>query len=140
MAYIAAAVRQSVAEEAGHRCGYCQAQEAVLGMPFEIEHITPEAMGGSSETDNLWLACPRCNRYKAARTHAVDPEDGQPVPLFDPRRQRWDQHFAWQAGGVFVVGLTATGRATVDALQMNNAFTVRSRRIWIAWGWHPPNS
>ena len=114
-------------------------QHIVIGMPLEIDHIIPEAAGGSSDETNLWLACPRCNRHKGAQTHGTDEETGERVPLFDPRRQRWHDHFAWQEDGLYIVGLTPIGRATVDALQMNNAFVVRSRRTWIAWGWHPPN-
>jgi hypothetical protein len=110
-----------------------------MGMPFEIEHIIPEAVGGPSEEANLWLACPRCNRYKSARTHAPDPETSELAPLFDPRRQIWHEHFAWREGGLYLVGLTSTGRATVEALQMNNSFVVRSREVWIVWGWHPPS-
>ena len=138
MTYITSEVRQRVADAAKHRCGYCQTQEAVIGMPLEIEHIVPEAAGGSSEEHNLWLACPRCNRYKGMQTHAVDAQTGERVSLFDPRRQRWNEHFAWEEEGLYVVGLTPTGRATVDALQMNNPFIVYSRQVWIAWGWHPP--
>jgi len=132
------AVRQRVANAAKHRCGYCQTQEIVIGMPLEIEHIVPIAAGGSSDEDNLWLACPRCNRHKGVRTRATDPETGEDVPLFNPRRQRWQEHFTWQQGGATVVGLTPTGRATVATLLMNNPFVVRARQIWIAWGWHPP--
>ena len=131
-------VRAHVAEQAQHRCGYCHTQESVVGMPLEIEHIIPLAAGGSSEEDNLWLACPRCNLYKRDRTHTIDVDTGGSAPLFDPRHQRWEDHFTWEQGGLTIAGLTPTGRATVAALQLNNAFVVRSRRIWMAWGWHPP--
>lgn len=33
-------------------------------MPMEIDHIIPEALGGLTEEDNLWLACPLCNEHK----------------------------------------------------------------------------
>ncbi len=131
-------VRERVIEQAKRRCGYCQTQESVVGMPLEVDHIIPLAAGGSSEEDNLWLACPRCNVYKGDQTSAWDTEIGEPAPIFDPRRQRWEDHFVWQQGGLIIAGLTPTGRATVEALQMNNAFVVRSRRVWIIWGWHPP--
>lgn len=107
-------------------------------MPLEIDHILPEAAGGSSDETNLWLACPRCNQYKGMQTHAVDEVTGERAPLFDPRRQRWQDHFAWEQGGLYIVGLTAIGRATVQALQMNNPFVVRARYVWISWEWHPP--
>lgn len=130
--------RARVADQARHRCGYCQTQEEVVGMPLEIEHIIPLAAGGDSNEENLWLACPRCNLHKADRSHAPDPQTGESVSLFDPRRQRWEEHFAWDQGGLMISGRTATGRATVAALQLNNAFVVRSRRVWTGWGWHPP--
>ena len=131
-------VRERIAEQAQRRCGYCQTQESVVGMPLEIDHIIPVVAGGSSEEGNLWLACPRCNVYKGDQTSAWDEETGESAPIFDPRRQRWDDHFAWQQGGLIIAGLTPTGRVTVEALQMNNAFVVRSRRVWILWSWHPP--
>lgn len=105
---------------------------------MEIDHIVPEAVGGTDEEDNLWLACPRCNRYKGARTHAIDPETGESVGLFNPRLQVWGEHFVWTAGGVAIAGLTPGGRATVTALDMNNRFVLRARRVWVLWGWHPP--
>ena len=64
-------------------------------MPMHIEHILPLAAGGSSADDNLWLACPLCNGYKGTQTHFVDPESGQQVALFHPRRQIWGEHFLW---------------------------------------------
>ena len=60
------------------------------------------------------------------------------VPLFDPRRQRWDRHFAWSEDGVEIVGLTACGRATVAALRLNSDLAVTVRRNWLRAGWHPP--
>lgn len=90
------ALRTRVAEQGLHRCGYCQTQELIVGMPMEIEHIIPLAAGGTSEEDNLRLACPRCNLHKADRTHVLDPLTKELVPLYDPRRQVWEKHFSWQ--------------------------------------------
>lgn len=135
---ISQSLRRRVAQAAHHRCGYCQTQEPVIGMPMEIEHIVPQALGGETTESNLWLACPRCNRYKGARTSAVDPVSGLEAPLYNPRRQPWHEHFVWRQAGLIIEGITPTGRATVDALQLNNPFMVRARRGWIAVGWHPP--
>ena len=74
--FIPQAVRELVAAEAQHRCGYCQTQQVVTGMPLHIDHIIPEAVGGSSEIENLWLACPLCNNYKGTQTYATDPPAG----------------------------------------------------------------
>jgi 5-methylcytosine-specific restriction endonuclease McrA len=50
--YISATIRRRVAETARYRCGYCQTQQAVIGIPLHIEHIIPLAAGGSSNEDN----------------------------------------------------------------------------------------
>lgn len=60
------------------------------------------------------------------------------IPLFNPREQRWDAHFAWTANGEEIIGLTASGRATVTALRLNREVLVRARRLWVAAGVHPP--
>lgn len=137
-AYISPTLRQKIAESARHRCGYCQTPTALIGMPLEIEHIIPEAQGGSSAEDNLWLACSNCNQKKWTKTTAVDTQTGDEVTLFNPRQQTWKDHFVWEANGLYLVGLTATGRATIEALDMNNAYILHTRQIWIQWGLHPP--
>lgn len=137
--HIPEALRRRVAESAGRRCGYCQAQELLVGYPLHIEHIIPEAAGGPSSEDNLWLACCVCNNAKGARTHEPDPTTGSKVRLFNPRAQVWKEHFTWSDDGVRVVGLTAVGRATVTALQLNTPFRVHTRQRWVAVGWHPPS-
>ena len=88
--------------------------------------------------DNLCLACAACNGYKRASAHATDPESGEQVALFDPRQQRWHEHFAWSEDGTLIVGLTACGRATAAALRLNHPLIVAARSIWIDTGRHPP--
>lgn len=131
-------VRRRVRADAGERCGYCLSpQRLVLGW-LEIEHIIPQAADGSDDEENLWLACRLCNNYKGAQTAARDPETGDLVSLFNPRRQVWSEHFAWSGDGSRILGLTPIGRATVIALQLNNLIAVTVRREWTAAGWHPP--
>ena len=52
--------------------------------------------------------------------------------------QRWTEHFRWEENGLLIVGVTPTGRATVNAVQLNRAPLVNSRRLWVSAGWHPP--
>jgi 5-methylcytosine-specific restriction endonuclease McrA len=73
-----------VREAAGNRCGYCLSPQRLVMARLEIEHITLRARGGSDDESNLWLSCPLCNRAKADRTSAPDPETGQNVALFHP--------------------------------------------------------
>jgi len=136
--HISATIRRRVAEAARYRCGYCQTQQVVVGIPLHIEHIIPLALGGSSNEDNLWLACSACNNYKGVQTHALDLETKEQVLLFNPRTQRWTDHFAWSDDGAEVIGLTAMGRATVEALKLNQPLICLARRRWVVAGWHPP--
>jgi hypothetical protein len=137
-AYIAKAIRERVATQARDRCGYCLTQERVVGTPMEIDHIIPEALSGQTVEDNLWLACSLCNDHKGDKIAALDPETGEIVRIFDPRRQIWREHFTWAAAGDRIVGLTPTGRATVVALNLNRSSLVRARQAWVSVGWHPP--
>ena len=107
-------------------------------MPLHLEHIVPIAAGGATIEENLWLACPLCNGYKGTQMEAADPDSGQPVPLFNPRRQAWSEHFRWSDDATLIVGTTPTGRATVDALKLNNEYLLKARARWVATGWHPP--
>ena len=136
--YIPAALRRRVTAQARGRCGYCVSAEMIVGMALEIEHIIPRAAGARTEEENLWLACTDCNSHKGARTSASDPMTGASVSLFDPRRQRWTDHFAWADGGMRIEGLTPTGRAAVGALRLNRPVLVTARRVWISAGLHPP--
>ncbi len=136
--HISAALREKIADEARHRCGYCLTPQSFTAMPMHVEHIIPIAAGGTSDESNLWLACPLCNGHKGVQTHGVDPVTGERTPLFNPRRQKWQEHFRWSEDGVEIIGVTATGRVTVICLQLNNEHLVRARRRWVAVGWHPP--
>ena len=136
--YVPAALRQKVAEQARHRGGYCRTSETIAGTPMEIEHLVPESLGGPTAEDNLWLACSLCNRHKGDRTAAEDPASGQVVPLFNPRLRTWAEHLAWIESGARIAGLTAIGRATVEALELNRPVLARARQRWVEAGWHPP--
>ncbi len=107
-------------------------------MPLMIEHIIPDALGGPTTRENLWLACYRCNEFKGDRTDAVDPTTGEVVALFNPRTQRWSEHFTWSSDGIFIEGITTHGRATVAALRLNNRYVVAARQLWVEAGWWPP--
>ena len=138
MSEIAEDTRQRVRERANNRCEYCLShQDYVMGR-LQIDHVQPFAKGGSDYEDNLCLACELCNQHKWTKTEGIDPETGQYITLFNPRQQRWPEHFTWSVDGVKIIGLTANGRATVIALNLNNDLAVIVRRNWVKAGWHPP--
>ncbi len=127
-----------VRQQACNRCGYCLSSETLIGAAMEIEHLIPHALGGQTIEENLWLSCRRCNEFKGAQTHALDPETAEHFALFDPRQQIWDKHFRWSEDGASVIGIASTGRATVVALRLNHPVIVTTRRLWVSVGWWPP--
>src|SRR2546423_8483314 len=56
--------RLIVARRANHVCEYCLIAEQDAYFRFQVEHIISRKHGGSSEIDNLALACAFCNRHK----------------------------------------------------------------------------
>lgn len=137
--YLSAELRQQLVEADDHRCVYCQTTQSNSGHPMVTDHIIPQSKGGLTEFENSCFACRRCNEFKGATTKAEDPLSGKVVPLFHPRRQQWRDHFAWDAAGVRIEGLTAIGRVTVMALKMNNEVILHARQNWVSAGWHPPD-
>lgn len=137
--YVPVELARRVREAARNRCGYCLSPQHLILGRLQFEHLLPRSKGGRTEEANLWLSCPLCNNYKGDRTVAVDPETGQTVSLFNPRTQDWFEHFRWSADGLRVIGRTAIGRATAQALHLADdpdALLVRS--YWVQAGWHPP--
>lgn len=103
---------------------------------FHIDHIIPVVAGGETTSDNLALACVSCSLRKGARQELEDLQTGEIVTIFNPRQQNWKEHFRWD--GVNVIGLTATGRATVEALDLNRATMLAIRAEEKLLGRHPP--
>lgn len=132
--------REKLAQITNNRCGYCLTQQVVSGIPLTLEHIIPQSKGGQTIESNLWLSCRLCNESKSILTEFLDLESGSIVPLFNPQSQTWSTHFAWNEEGTHIVGLTAVGRATIEALDLNSQFRTHSRAIWVEAGWHPPNN
>lgn len=133
-------LNQKIIEAAGNRCGYCLSHQRYTMSKLEIEHLIPKSVGGTNAEENLWLSCGLCNRYKGTQTTGFDEETQKFHSLYNPRKQNWAEHFSWSADGAFIVGITPTGRATVNALKLNNDIAVEVRRHWILAGWHPPKS
>ncbi|MEW6206803.1 MAG: HNH endonuclease signature motif containing protein [Acidobacteriota bacterium] len=131
-------LRERVARAAGYRCGYCRTDQRITGYQLTIDHIVPESGGGKTVEENLWMACIACNQHKGAQVYGNDPMTGRRTRLFNPRRQKWKAHFRWSEDGTEIIGLTACGRATVIALQINRPEITAARRLWVGVGWWPP--
>jgi len=131
-------LRQQVHQRANGLCEYCLTSERLTGFALEIDHVIPTSLGGQTTLDNLCLACRRCNGYKSYLLQAIDPITQQQVRLFNPRLDVWQNHFVWHDQGVYLVGQTDIGRATVELFHMNDPLIVRARKLWVTVGWHPP--
>ncbi len=126
-----------VAARAEERCEYCRAPEQVFNFSFQVEHIVPRSMGGAQNLENLALACESCNLYKSDAMFGQDGDESRDVRLFNPRRDRWDDHFRLENEAGILHGLTRVGRATVTRLRMNSDFQVRARQHWVTLGLYP---
>jgi len=112
-------------------CEYCHFPEP----PFQFEHVIAHQHGGRTIADNLAFACLKCNLYKGPNLSGIDPDSGAIVPLFNPRSQIWRAHFRWD--GPWLVGITPTGRATIEVLDINSAARITTRERLIMEGWMP---
>ena len=128
-------LRQAVIQRAGDRCEYCRLSQFAQEATFHIDHVVPQSAGGPTTLENLALACVTCSLRKGARQTVVDVESGMEVSIFDPRREAWSTHFRWD--GVRIIGLTATGRATIEAHRMNRPHLLSIRKEERQRGRHP---
>jgi hypothetical protein len=132
--------RQAVFERAGGMCEYCRLSQATQVATFPVDHILPILAGGKTEPDNLALACPRCNSAKWTHTSASDPESGELIRLFDPRRDNWSDHFQWSATDpMWLEARSAAARATIELLDLNSQHRRQVRHWLIALRFHPPD-
>ena len=133
-----AELRRKVFLRAHGCCEYCRSQARFALQSFSVDHIVPRSTGGLDDVKNLALACQGCNSHKYSRTRTRDPVSGATVRLYHPRRDRWSEHFAWNEDFTLIMGLSAIGRATIEALQLNRVSVVNLRRLLYQAGEHPP--
>lgn len=140
---INATTRQLIRERAEFLCEYCHSAEEASTARFTLDHLIPQSLGGDDSIENLALACHRCNGRRYNFIEAIDPKTQYTVPLFNPRRDQWSEHFIWSQDGQRIIGRTGIGRATLQRLDMNDdrhddGSILAARRLWIGGGWHPP--
>lgn len=136
MSKIPEKLKNKVRRQAKHRYGYCLLPQSLNPNLLEIEHLLATANGGSNAEENLWLACRLCNGYKGTQAEGIDPKTNKIIALFNPRTQDWNENFEWREEKI--VGKTPCGRATVQALKLNNEIISPLRKRWILVGWFPP--
>jgi len=129
--------RVGVASRALHKCEYCHSSATLALGHFHVEHIQPRKFGGSDDVGNLAYACPLCNENKLVTTEGRDAVTGRMVRLFNPRMDDWNSHFIWSTDGIYLIGLTPTGRVTIAILKINDAKRRYLRNLWKQLHLHP---
>ena len=109
-------LERRVRNRAGERCEYCRIPSYISEFTFPVDHIIAKQHGGTTTYANLALSCPHDNFHKGPNIAGLDPETGRLMRLFNPRRQRWNAHFAWN--GPMLVGKTPTGRTTPNSARL----------------------
>lgn len=77
---ISRALRFQILKRDGFKCYYCH----VGGVELQVDHVIPEALGGTDDPSNLVAACEPCNTGKAAV-----PPDAPLVASVAEDAQRW---------------------------------------------------
>ena len=119
-------------------CEYCLSQESHATQGFSVEHIARSMLGARRPR-----AISRWPVRGAIISSTIKPQlatlsAATSVPLFHPRRDHWYEHFIWNHDCTLIVGLTPTGRATIEALHLNREGVVNLRRLLLLAGKHPP--
>lgn len=147
-------VRLAVRLRARDACEYCL-------MPtfgkYQVDHIVPARLwasrsidrisalepdrhrSGPDHLDNLAWACSFCNLGKGEQITGMSGR--RRFRLFDPRRDRWSDHFFYLHRHLLIAGLPGIGKATERALQFNDARPegpIGTRHEAIVAGRYPP--
>jgi hypothetical protein len=127
-----------VAKRANYCCEYCFTREDFANANLSVDHIIPQSKSGDDHPDNLCYCCTGCNNYKYTFTEAEDPISGLKVSLYNPRTQKWQDHFEWSIDYCEIIGITTIGRATIKRLNLNRTGLRNLRKAMVIGNYHPP--
>ncbi len=123
------ALRSAVRQRGADSCEYCGIPEAGTFFAHQVDHVIAEQHGGETTLDNLALACAQCNRFKGPNIASIDPDTKRMVPLFNPRTDKWSDHFRQEGGRI--IPLTPIGRATARLLNFGHKDREEARHnLW----------
>lgn len=131
-------IREQIRKRASYLCEYCHTNERWQYVRFTIDHIIPRDEGGETVLENLALACFHCNRRKSNKQLVSDSETNREIPLFNPRKDNWSEHFIWSADKIHIIAKTEIGRVTIDLLELNRERILAIRLADAAVNRHPP--
>ena len=129
------ALRAEVARRADFRCEYCLIREDDAAFAHQVDHVISRKHGGPTSAGNLAYACVICNRNKGSDIASADARTGEVVRFFDPRRDRWEDHF--RVEGALITPISSIGTGTVRLLRMNVPERIAERRLLQVLGRYP---
>ena len=137
---VGAELRRLVAVRANHLCEYCLLHEEDTYFGCEVDHVVSRKHSGLTEEDNLAYACVLCNRNKGSDLGSLEPDTGELVRFYNPRRDRWTDHFRLAEDGVTIAPLTSIGRVTVRIFGLNLNDRLLERMELREIGRYPPEA
>ena len=135
--YINAELRRIVIARAEGLCEYCLIHEDDTFFGCHIDHIVSEKHGGPTQADNLSYACLFCNLHKGSDVATFVPGTQTLVRFFNPRRDRWNEHFLLDSDGITLLPLTEIGEATLRVLGFNREDRLLERQALRSVGRYP---
>lgn len=127
--------RKAVADRAEGLCEYCRLPGTESVLPHEIDHIRARKHRSPTTLQNSAWACAQCNGAKGSDATSYDPETDELVRLYNPRADKWKEHFVWE--GPVLRGKTSIARATITLLRINDPVRIETRRLLMAAGLYP---
>jgi CRISPR/Cas system Type II protein with McrA/HNH and RuvC-like nuclease domain len=124
--------QRKVRKRSNYLCEYCHADERWQFVTFTIDHIIPISFGGNDSFENLALACFHCNRQKSNKLSINE------IPIFNPRRMIWNEHFIWSKDYLRILPKTDIGKITIELLQLNRERLLLIRADDAKVHRHPP--
>ena len=134
--YVSAELRRLVESRARGLYEYCLVHQGDTFFGCQVDHIISEKHGGATEAENLAYACTICNRAKGTDIASIAPSTGELTRLFNPRSDRWLDHF--ELNGVLIEPRTPVGEATARVLGFNETERVLEREALRHVGRYPP--
>ena len=125
--YVSADLRRLVMARAEGLCEYCLVAEEDTFYGCEVDHVISEKHGGPTELENLAMACAVCNWAKGSDIGSIDWESGEFVRFFNPRTDRWADHFVLVENRIEKV--TSIGAVTARILGFNSGERLLERQM-----------
>jgi hypothetical protein len=133
--YVGAELRRLVTARAEGLCEYCLLAEDDTFYGCEVDHVISEKHGGPTTAENLAYACVFCNQAKGSDIGSIHWETGEFIRFFNPRQDRWTEHFA--LSGIRIDSLTPVGAVTARILGFNTSERLLERQTLRAMNRYP---